>query len=56
MLKLSFHNRSLGLIEVSVHLIQLLQKLETDLESSLTGKILDQGGAICEGMESQVPG
>nr|XP_056718700.1 ataxin-10 [Euleptes europaea] len=28
--------RSLGLIDVSVHLIQLLQKLETDLESSLT--------------------
>ncbi|XP_077165889.1 ataxin-10 isoform X2 [Paroedura picta] len=28
--------RSMGLIEASVHLIQVLQKLETDLESSLT--------------------
>ncbi|KAL8194477.1 UNVERIFIED_CONTAM: hypothetical protein K2H54_021195 [Gekko kuhli] len=37
--------RSLGLIEVSIHLIQLLQRLETDLESSLTGKTLEQGGA-----------
>lgn len=33
-----FDNRSLGLIDASIHVIQLLQKLENDLESLLIGK------------------
>lgn len=33
-----FNNRSLGLIDASIRVIQLLQKLENDLESLLIGK------------------